>query len=136
MCIQVQYDNCTLSAVSFVWCLFLDDKEECGDESPTNSTSSDTKPKMGEASPGKSPARASESETTDEKSPAEHRQQQQLPQQQPIDVQEEDIKVPLHAQTSDPVSLHFVAFNKFVLLPNNCKHTFNFLYLNLLAWSD
>lgn len=85
----------------------VDEKEECGDESP-KSTLSDTKPKMGGGSPGKSPARVSESEATEEKSPSEHNQQQ-------VDVEEEeDIKVPLHAQTSDPVSLHFVTPNKFV----------------------
>ncbi|KAK4884156.1 hypothetical protein RN001_000427 [Aquatica leii] len=67
-----------------------DEKEDAGDESPnSNSSLADVKPKVEGTSPGKSPARASDGENVE-------------PKCFESDIKEEDVKVPLHAQTSDP----------------------------------
>lgn len=66
-----------------------DDKEDCED-SPNSSPKSEKDGKVqGVMSPAKSPARS-------DISPAEIKNE--------AEVKEEEVKVPLHAQTSDPVS--------------------------------
>lgn len=88
---EILFEFIKLSFVSFCC---VDEKEEVGDESPnSNSSLADIKPKVEGTSPGKSPARAaSDGETSDAKSFNEA-----------MDIKEEDVKVPLHAQTADPV---------------------------------
>lgn len=70
---------------------FIDEKEE-GDESPnSNSSGGDSCRGKPSSNPGKSPAQSME-DVTEEKP--------ELP-----EVKEEDVKVPLHAQCTQPVSI-------------------------------
>lgn len=73
--------------------LFLEDKEEC-DETPNSSPKSekDGKPKGG-LSPGKSPGRV-------DISPSELNVD--------TEIKEEEVKVPVHAQSNDPVSINYI----------------------------
>ncbi|KAF5281319.1 hypothetical protein FQA39_LY17831 [Lamprigera yunnana] len=83
-----------------------DDKEEVGDESPnSNSSIVDVKPKIESASPGKSPARASDGESAESRC------------FDMSDIKEEDVKIPLHAQTSDPDEAYalFIANNNWYI---------------------
>lgn len=85
-----------------------DDKEE-GNESPNSSSSSKEEvKKKGNSSPGKSPARASGGDTSDTVD---------IKPEELIDIKEEDIKVPLHAQTTDPDESYtvFMASNSWYL---------------------
>lgn len=71
--------------------LITDEKEE-GDESPKSCSSSGDNCKGKPAShPSKSPGRALEGETVEDNPEF-------------ADIKEEDVKVPLHAQCSEPVS--------------------------------
>lgn len=69
--------------------IFPEDKEDC-DESPNSSPKYEKDGKShGGLSPGKSPARG-------DVSPADIKSD--------VEIKDEEVKVPLHAQTSDPVS--------------------------------
>ncbi|KAJ8924461.1 hypothetical protein NQ315_007258 [Exocentrus adspersus] len=79
-----------------------DEKDEC-EESSSSSPKSDKDSKKGSASPGKSPARAEGG------SPEEVKTE--------VNAKEDDIKVPLHAQTNDPEEAYtlFMANNNWYI---------------------
>lgn len=82
----------------------VDEKDECEESSSSSPKSEKDNKGKGSVSPGKSPARAEGNSPVDLKTE--------------IAVKDEDMKVPLHAQTSDPVSrwfIHYYFFYKFTV---------------------
>lgn len=74
----------------------LADEKEEGDESPKSSSSSgDNYKSKSVLSVSKSPGRASDGDAIDDNPDL-------------VDIKEEDVKVPLHAQCSEPVSIYFI----------------------------
>lgn len=87
--ISLNYLLLQLELVFLLYFIFSEEKEDC-DESPNSSPKYEKDSKShGGLSPGKSPARG-------DISPADIKSD--------IEIKDEEVKVPLHAQTSDPVS--------------------------------
>lgn len=91
--------------------MLIDEKEE-GDESPKSNSSGGENYKGKSASNvSKSPGRASEADAVEENP-------------EYMDIKEEDVKVPLHAQCSEPVSFIYMLYN--ILAP-----LFSALFINM-----
>lgn len=94
--------------------LFVTDEKEEGDESPKSSSSNGDNYKSKSASNvSKSPARAPESDAVDDTPDF-------------VDIKEEDVKVPVHAQCSEPVSFVRVFLLRSALLHFLFIGTFSF----------